>query len=165
MSNICRIARVCTTFTKKNSDIKYCLKYTPLYQRLNIVEFKLSSMKRNLHGIKLSPPSSSSSHLSLHRIELRIPSLKVVLNQNIIKVNMLYCLVFFLWKVSNIRFSPIFCIEFFIIIPRINGKYPMFYRTVFLKYRQWTPHPADGRRLAQIHANITVNNKINNEQI
>ena len=43
---------------KRISNIKYCLKYTILCQCLNIIEFKVSFIKRNLQGIKVSPPTS-----------------------------------------------------------------------------------------------------------
>jgi hypothetical protein len=110
--NICRIAKVRTIFVKEFQTSNTISKYTPLYQRLNIMKFKVSLMKRNLHEIKLSPLSS-------------------LMKQNMVP-NTCYIAWYCLIKFSNIHFPPTLYIEFFKILPQINIRYPICYCTSFL---------------------------------
>jgi hypothetical protein len=109
---------------KQILNIKYCLKYTPSCQRLNIMEFKVSLMKRSLHGIKLSPPS-------------------YLLKQNVVPYTYYIAwYIFYNWFPTLI--SPVFYIELFKIINWMNIKYPIFYCNVISKIPLVPPPPAGG---------------------
>ena len=75
------------------------------------MELKVLLIKRDLHGIKLSPPF-------------------FLMKQSVVPYTCYSAWYLFLVLVSNINFPLIFYIEFFKIIPRMNIKYPIFYCTL-----------------------------------